>query len=66
MGFWALLKLAITYLPQLVGFLKMINRLISRGATQAEIKSKIKDISKAFLLEDRIEAAGKLDDLFKK
>jgi hypothetical protein len=56
------LNTVLTFLPELISFIKTLKLNVDRGVTKIEMKSRIKAVSNAFEESDRIESAKKLRD----
>jgi len=54
------------FLPEFLGLLKKVSSLISSGVEEITIRKRLKEIEDAMALEDRVEAARRLSDVFKK
>ena len=65
MTFLKALGILINYLPELVDLIKLIIEKTEEGIEKRTIKRKIKAINDAFRLEDRRQAAQRIDDIFR-
>lgn len=56
------LNTIVTFLPEMISFIKTLRSMIDRGMTKIEIKNRIKAVDQAFQESDRVESAKKLRD----
>ncbi len=65
MGFWAIVKTILTFMPELVSLVKGLHEGAQRGISHAVLKSRLKAIDKAFSHPDKRRAARELNNAFK-
>lgn len=58
--------LALKFLPELISFLKFLEKKISEGIEEAQVRRDVKNVLEAFNNPNRQQAAQQLNDLFRK